>query len=294
MNFVSAVEYRIERLGKLIVVDCEDQVDQLQRYQSQAYANGVEDLRLMSRDEARALEPELSCYAALYSPSTGHFDSHSYLLALLADLEKSAGQLVVNCKVNAVQMEQSYFAVLTGRDEEQVKCKYLINAAGLGAQQLARTIRDFPLLDVPRQYFARGHYFKLNGIAPFSRLIYPLAEVGGLGIHFTLDQSGQALFGPDVEWIDDIDYSFDADPNKFATAIQSYYPNLDPQRLQPAYTGIRPKLVGPKEAAADFMIQGPERHGVAGLINLFGIESPGLTASLAVGDYVAKLLNANS
>ncbi len=277
------------RLGKLIVATTGDEVAVLETYLARAEANGVTDLRQVEPPEIARLEPNLRAVRALLSPSTGIFDSHAFLLALQADLEAAGGQVVLNTHVTAVRRTGDGFAIMTGTaPEPAVHCRRVINAAGLHAPGVAATIEGLQRATIPRQYLARGHYYALTGPAPFRRLVYPVAESGGLGIHVTLDLAGAARFGPDVQWTEAIDYRFDGSTREqFVAAIRRYYPGLDASRLTPGYTGIRANLSGPGEASADFLIQRTADHRVPGLTNLYGIESPGLTAALALAENVA-------
>ncbi len=278
------------RVGKLIAATEQADVHTLEKYRAQAIANGVDDLVWLTAGQVLGLEPEVRCVRALLSPSTGIVDSHEYMLALLADIEAARGSLVLKTRVTAVHRAAGGFEV-EADGAPAVRCRRLVNSAGLGACELARGIDGLPPATVPNAYYAIGHYFTLQGRSPFRRLVYPVAEKAGLGIHVTLDLAGAARFGPDVKWIDAVDYAFDESRRPaFAAAIRRYYPGLDESKLQPAYTGIRPKIVGPGEPAADFVIQGPSAHGLAGLVNLYGIESPGLTASLAIAEEVVALL----
>jgi L-2-hydroxyglutarate oxidase LhgO len=278
------------RLGKLIVAVTDAERPVLAGYLAQARANGVQDLVEISAAEATRLEPALRCVAALHSPSTGIIDSHGYLLALQGDLENAGGVVALKARVTRVERREGLFLVhVNDEAAPALAARGLVNAAGLHAQAVARTIGGLPAASIPPRHLARGHYYTLSGKSPFGRLVYPVAEAAGLGIHVTLDLAGTARFGPDVQWIDDIDYRFNpAVREKFAAAIRRYYPDLDEARLRESYTGIRPKLSGPGEPAADFLIQGPASHGVPGLVNLYGIESPGLTASLALAEMVAS------
>ncbi|MDD5029547.1 MAG: NAD(P)/FAD-dependent oxidoreductase [Rhodoferax sp.] len=278
------------RCGKLIVATSSDQVDQLQQIQQKARRNGVAQLRLLSRAEASALEPALRCEAALLSASTGIVDSHGLMLSLQAELETAAGLVALNSPV--AQMNKAQDAIEIGmQDGTKLRANLVINAAGLGAVALARRCTGLNPDCLPQAFFAKGNYFTLAGRAPFTHLIYPVPEPGGLGVHLTLDLGGQAKFGPDVQWVDDVDdLSVDAARGAaFDTQVRRYWPALPVGALQPGYAGIRPKISGPGAPAADFMIQGSASHGVPGLINLFGIESPGLTSALALGDHVAAL-----
>jgi L-2-hydroxyglutarate oxidase LhgO len=282
------------RLGKLVVATRESQLDALQAIHRRALANGVESCALIDAAEALRLEPQLACVAALHSQETGIVDSHGLMLALLGDLEAAGGTLACAAPFVRATRGDGGWVVHTGGDEPFVLgADWLVNAAGLQAQEVAAAIEPLPPARIPRRFLARGCYFQLAGRAPFSRLIYPVPVPGGLGVHLTLDLGGQARFGPDVEWIDAIDYS--VDPRRadaFYAEVREYWPQLADASLAPAYAGIRPKLAGPGEAAADFVIDGPAAHGVAGLVNLFGIESPGLTACLAIGAQVQRLLAA--
>jgi len=277
------------RIGKLIVATTDNDVPILEKYLAQARANGVDDLAWVEQAEAARMEPRVRCVRALHSPSTGIIDSHQFLLALQGDLEAKRGQVVLNSRVTRVRRAGEVFEILAdGSTQAAIRCHRLVNSGGLHAQSVARSIDGVAAASVPRQHLARGHYYTLSGRSPFNRLVYPVAEVGGLGIHVTLDLAGRARFGPDVQWLNAIDYSFNADTReKFVAAIRRYLPDLDEAQLQPGYTGIRPKLSGPGEPAADFVIQRAADHGVRGLVNLYGIESPGLTAALALADEVA-------
>jgi len=283
-----------KRLGKLIVATEECQRASLAKIADSANACGVDDLRSLTQDEARTMEPELSCVAALFSPSTGIVDSHALMLALQGDAETHGAQVAFRTRVQAGRVEDGGIVLTTrsGDGEElALKARLVVNAAGHGAIPLARAIDGMPASRVPRQFFARGCYFAMARKSPFARLVYPVPVEGGLGVHLTLDMSGAARFGPDVEWIDGLDHT--VDPRRadaFYAEIRRYWPALEDGALQPAYAGIRPKIAGPGELAADFWIEGPRGHGVTGLVNLFGIESPGLTASLAIADRVVAML----
>lgn len=276
------------RCGKLMVATSPEQVTQLQHYLKQGQANGVTDLAMLTASEAKALEPDLECVAALFSPSTGIVDSHGLMLTLLGDAESAGAMLVVCTPVIGGRIEQDGIVIETGGSEPIcVKARIVINAAGLGAPALATSLDGFPSEHVPPCFYAKGNYYALAGRASFSRLVYPMPEPGGLGVHLTLDLAGQARFGPDVEWVSELDY--DVDPARadcFYSAVRRYWPGLADGTLMPAYAGIRPKITGPGEAAADFLIQGPTSHGIGGLVNLFGIESPGLTSCLAIAEQV--------
>ncbi len=288
-----------QRLGKLIVATSPEQVQQLDGIVAKAAANGVHDLQKLTAAQAQALEPALSCEAALLSPSTGVIDSHGLMLNLQGDMENAGGLLALVSPVAHIGVRQgtaTHPICVTTQDGTELACQVLVNAAGLSAVALARGMNglDPSLLPqaLPQAFFAKGNYFTLAGKAPFSRLIYPVPEAAGLGVHLTLDLGGQAKFGPDVQWVDD-PADLQVDPRRgdaFYAEVRKYWPALADGALQPGYAGMRPKINAPHEAAADFMIQGPAEHGVPGLVNLLGIESPGLTSSLAIADEVCARL----
>lgn len=280
------------RIGKLIVATNEEEREQLLQIRRKAAANGVDDLRVLNADGAHDLEPAVTCVGALFSPSTGIIDSHALMLSLQGDLEDHNGAVVLNTPVTACEVSEEGFIVHTGGESPTtIKCRSLVNSAGLYATQIARKIRGLSHDHIPQPRYAAGHYYRAAGASPCNHLVYPVPVAGGLGIHLTLDLGGQARFGPDVRWIDRIDYRFDdSRREKFAEAIQRYLPEIEPDDLVPGYTGIRPKISGAGEPAADFRIDTECKHGIRGLINLFGIESPGLTSSLAIGKYVAAVL----
>jgi L-2-hydroxyglutarate oxidase LhgO len=278
--------------GKLIVATSLAQEAALQDIEARAKANGVHDLVRLTRTQAQALEPALECVAALHSPSTGIIDSHGLMLSLLADLEAAGGVLALNSPL--AQAEFALGAIdLIAVDGTHLRARSVVNAAGLHAPALAARFTGLPRQHVPTSYYAKGSYFSLAGRSPFSHLIYPVPEAAGLGVHLTLDLGAQARFGPDVQWVDSPD-DLQVDPQRgdaFYAEVRKYWPGLADGALLPAYAGIRPKISGPGVAAADFCIQGPQDHGVPGLVNLFGIESPGLTSCLAIGEQVASLLS---
>jgi L-2-hydroxyglutarate oxidase LhgO len=280
------------RCGKLVVAQAH-QVEALRALQRKAHANRVTDVELLTDSEARQLEPAVRCTAALLSPSTGIVDVHEYMLALEADIESAQGILSFNTDfVGASTGRDGFVAKLrSGGEETEIGCSYLVNSAGLGAVGLLERIEGYPRSHGHRTYLAKGNYYSCQGIKPFRHLIYPMPNEASLGLHATLDLDGSTRFGPDVEWVDRIDYRVDSGREQsFYASIREYWPGLPDGVLQPAYSGIRPKRVGPGEAAADFLIEGPAEHGVAGLVNLVGIESPGLTSSLAIGHEVASRL----
>lgn len=276
-----------KRLGKLIVATSAEQAAQLEGIAQRARANGVDDLQFISGEDAMRLEPALQCTAALVSPSTGIVDSHALMLAYQGDAENAGAQCVFHTPLvsGRVRPEGGFDLQFGGDDAMSLSCNVLINSAGLQAPALARRIDGVPAASIPTDYLCKGSYFTLSGRAPFSRLIYPVPQHAGLGVHLTLDMGGQAKFGPDTEWVGTEDYTLDpARAEVFYAAVRSYWPALPDDALAPGYTGIRPKISGPHEPAADFVIAGSAVHGVRGLVNLFGIESPGLTSSLALAE----------
>lgn len=285
-------------LGKLIVATAEYENAALEGIATCARANGVDDVRLLSADEARRLEPALNCTAALLSPSTAVIDSHALILALEARLTGHGGVVVLSTHVVGIVAVPGGFRLHTVSEgcETAITCRNLVLAAGLEATRMSRLLVPHLAGTIPETRFAKGHYFALQGPAPFTRLVYPLPGHGGLGIHYTLSTGGEAKFGPDVEWCETPSLDFN-DPDgrrraAFAVAIGRYWPGVHEEALIPGYTGIRPKINGKGEPAADFAIHGPSDHGLTGLAALYGIESPGLTASLAIGAHVAELIGA--
>ncbi|MGI9218395.1 MAG: NAD(P)/FAD-dependent oxidoreductase, partial [Hydrogenophaga sp.] len=285
------------RCGKLIVANTASQVAALPAIVEKARANGVGDLVLLTREQARAIEPHLECLAAVHSPSTGIVDSHALILALQGDLEILGGLVACHSAVDRMRAVVDGIEVLAV-DGTALLARTVVNAAGLQACALALSTEGLNPRHVPRPWYAKGSYFTLSGRAPFQRLIYPAPEpdkhLAGLGVHLTLDLGGQAKFGPDVQWVDDPgDLQVDAARGEgFYAEVRRYWPGLPDGALQPGYAGMRPKISGQDEPAADFRIDGPAVHGVPGLVNLFGIESPGLTSSLAIAEHVAGLLSA--
>jgi L-2-hydroxyglutarate oxidase LhgO len=283
------------RCGKLVVAVDESEVPGLHKLHAQALANGVNDATLIDAAAARAMEPALRCVAALHSPSTGIVDSHALMLSLQGDAEDRGAMFVFHSPFERATVRPDGFEVHIGGAEPMcLSTRLLINAAGLHASAVADRIEGLAACHAPRTRYCRGHYFSLTGRAPFSRLVYPMHNRAGLGVHFTLDLGGQGKFGPDTMWLPEDsaeDYTVDAAlAADFAAAIRHYWPALRDQQLAPAYSGIRPKIVGPGEPAADFRIDGPSVHGMQGLVNLFGIESPGLTACLPIASHVAAAL----
>ena len=279
------------RCGKLLVATDVAQLAQLQGIIEKAQRNGVHDLQMLSQAQAQALEPDLTCVGAIFSPSTGIVDSHGFMLALQGDLENAGGILVLNTALEHAEYTKTAIK-LVAIDGTCLQARVVINAAGLHAPALARRIQGLAPEHVPQAYFAKGNYFTLAGRAPFSHLIYPVPQAAGLGVHLTLDLGGQAKFGPDVQWVNSPeDLAVDAARgDAFYAEVRKYWPALPDGALIPGYAGIRPKISAPTEPACDFLIQGPRDHGVPGLVNLFGIESPGLTSALAIADEVVALL----
>lgn len=279
-------------VGKLIVASGDDEEAKLDTILARGRANGVDGLDPIGAAAARRLEPEVACTAALWSPSTGILDTHGYMLALLGDVEEAGGMLALHAPIEGGEVTGEGIELeVGGKEPMRLLCRRFVNAAGLGAQTLARTIAGLPAETVPPRYMCKGNYFVLSGRSPFSRLVYPMPDGVGLGVHYTLDMGGRGRFGPDVEWVEDENY--DVDPGRssaFYAAVRRYWPGLADGALQPGYSGIRPKVHGPGEPVPDFVIQGPREHGVPGLVNLYGIESPGLTASLAMAGEIADLL----
>ncbi len=279
------------RCGKLIVATSAEDEAKLQGIALQAATNGVTDMEFLTRSQALALEPQLACVAALHSPSTGIVDSHGLMLSLLGDFENAGGVLALNSPLDHAVCNADGIRLIT-RDGTELQAQLVVNAAGLQAQELARRCQGLEPRSVPPSYYAKGNYFTLSGRTPFRHLIYPVPEAGGLGVHLTLDLSGQARFGPDVQWVAAPE-DLTVDPLRasvFYAGVRKYWPGLMEGALAPGYAGIRPKLHGPHEPGSDFVIQGAAVHGVPGLVNLFGIESPGLTSCLTLGDHVRDLL----
>ncbi len=284
-----------QRTGKLIVATTTRQVEQLQVYRAQGRLNGVDDLELISVEQLKKVEPEVSGLAALWSPSTGIVDSHGLMLSLLGDIENAGGTLILQTRVRRFNRVSGGFEVDVEAQGERMtlQSRTLVNSAGHGAVPLARASA---MENLPDHYYPAGHYYSYQGRSPFNHLVYPVANAGSLGLHATLDLAGQLKFGPDISWRNQLDYGFDSDGTRlrhFESCIRDYYPALDVNRLQPGYVGIRPRISGPSEPVADFNIAGPQEHGVKGLVQLFGIESPGLTACMAIADEVHARLREN-
>jgi L-2-hydroxyglutarate oxidase LhgO len=281
------------RSGKLIVATDEAQLTELESIRQRALANGVDDIVWLSRAQTLALEPALSAVASLHSPSTGIIDSHALMLAYLGDAEAQGAMLALKSPLERARLRGDGIELQVGGAEPmRLLARRVVNAAGLHAPSLARRIEGYPPEQAPGEYYAKGNYYALAGRAPFARLVYPVPEPGGLGVHLTLDLAGQARFGPDVEWVERIDYQVDPQrAERFYAAIRRYWPALPEGALVPGYAGIRPKIAPQGAPAADFVVQGPRTHGIPGLVHLFGIESPGLTASLALAEDVCRALD---
>jgi L-2-hydroxyglutarate oxidase LhgO len=276
--------------GKLLVATSADQCDQLDLVLNAGRANGVTDLHMVTQAQAQAMEPELRCVGAVFSPSTGIVDSHAFMLALQGDLERAGGVVAFHSSLLKAELDSSGICI-TMQDGTTLMVATLVNSAGLAATAIAQGFSGLHPRHVPRGYYAKGNYFSLATRCPFTRLVYPVPERAGLGVHLTIDLGGQAKFGPDVQWVESPD-DLVVDPARgdaFYAQIRKYWPGLPDGALVPAYAGIRPKVQSPHEAARDFVIDGPVVHGVPGLVNLFGIESPGLTSSLAIARHVLAL-----
>lgn len=281
-----------QRIGKLIVATNDADEARLHEIQANAVRNGVDDLKLVSAATVREIEPAIAVQSGLYSPSTGIIDSHALMLSMQADIEARSGTVLTHSRLLSAKIVERGFRFAVEGVDESFECRTFVNAAGLWAADLANSIDSHRPSGTENAYFAKGHYFSYQGRSPFKHLVYPLPSDGGLGVHATNDMGGSARFGPDVEWIDEIDYSFDESrKSRFVASIRKFYPDLDESKLTPAYTGIRAKLAGSGMPARDFLIQGPEDHGVDGLVHLLGIESPGLTSSLAIADHVTQLVS---
>lgn len=275
--------------GKFIVATDASQIDTLRDIQRKGHANGVPELHMVDAAHVAEHEPEVRCVAALWSPTSGIIDSHSLMLAYQGEAEAHGAMIAFKSPVLSGRVVDGGILLTVGGDTGcEVLCRSVVIAGGLGAQAVAHAIDGLPKETIPPRYLAKGNYFGLSSGAPFNRLIYPVPEPGGLGVHVTIDLGGQTRFGPDVEWVDGIDYDIDIGrADKFYAAIRTYWPGLPDGALTPGYTGVRPKIAGPGAPAADFLVQGAETHGVPGLVAMYGIESPGLTASLALADHVA-------
>jgi L-2-hydroxyglutarate oxidase LhgO len=292
-SFLDSHGVRFKKCGKLVVANGADEISALERVYLQAKMNQVEGLKWLEKHSVTKLEPLLKCDVALYSTESGVFDSHGYMLALQGEIEQSGGLVVCNSTFDrAVRLKGGGWQVfIADPGEAAIKSRLLVTAAGLDAQKVAARLEGFPTRLIPGGYLGKGVYFRYNGKPPFSRLVYPTPIPGALGTHYRVDLSGRAILGPDLDFVASVDYSVDAGrAETFLLDVRRYWPSLEPDSLTPDYAGIRPKLHGPGEPQPDFEIMGPDRHGLDGLAALFGIESPGLTSSIAVGRYVENLL----
>ncbi len=284
------------RIGKIVVAVSESELPKLEQYKAQGHSNGLEDLAWLEREQVRALEPSVVCVRALSSPSTGLVDSHGLMQALASDAREAGCDVVLGSPVLSGEVvdgdsDAGIDLDIGGGDPGRFRFRTVVNAAGFSAPAVARSLRGLDARFVPVPYFARGHYFTVSGPSPFKRLVYPLPGSDGLGIHVALDLVGNLRFGPDVTWVDAVDYAFDESrAAAFYRAIRRYYPGLRDGALAPGFVGVRPKLAPAGSGFVDFMLQGRERHGVPGLLNLFGIDSPGLTSCLAIAEEVARRL----
>jgi L-2-hydroxyglutarate oxidase LhgO len=293
--FLEKHNVAFDRCGKLVVATDTEAVDKVEAILVQAQANGVEEMRRLSRAEVRALEPELKAEMAILSPQSGVMDSHGYMLALQGEIEAAGGAVVLATPFEgAAPLPSGGFTVRAGGAEPTtLTCRLLVTAPGLAAQAVAARIEGFPKVAIPKAHFGKGVYFRLQGRPPFSRLIYPPPIPGALGTHYRRDLGGQGVFGPDLEYVDEPDYSVDpARAAEFYAYIRKYWPGLPDGSLAPDYAGVRPKIHGPGEPQPDFRLDGPETHDIDGLAAMFGVESPGLTSSLAIGEEVAARLGA--
>jgi len=281
-----------DRCGKLIVATSDNELAALSDLEAKAAINGVHDLTRLEPDQAREMEPALHCRGALLSPSTGIVDGHGFMLALLGEIEAAGGALALNSPVCGGRIEDASIVIdVAGPTPLSLRCRILVNAAGLGAQSIAHGFGGLAPETIPALYYAKGNYFTLKAASPFSRLIYPVPETDALGVHVVLDLNGRAKFGPDIEWVEAPDYAVSLDHEcAFYSSVRRYWPALPDNALEPGYAGVRPKLTPAGAGMTDFVIQDAETHGVSGLINLYGIESPGLTSSLAIADEIAKRL----
>jgi len=281
------------KCGKLVVATNEKEVARIDQIYKQSQINGCENVELIDAASAKRIEPEAFCFAAMLSPETGIIDSHSYMRALRGDLEDRGGMVALNTRIERIVRAQDGWRIhFGGSDPQSITVDAVINCAGLGAQQLARATEAYPPERVPRLAYAKGNYFAYTGRPVFTRLVYPTPIPGGLGVHVVLDLAGRMRFGPDVEWVENENYNVDATrAPAFYDRVREYWPGLPDHSLVPDFAGIRPKLTGPGEAQVDFMIDAPKDHGAPRLVQLFGIESPGLTASLSLGEEVVGYLS---
>jgi len=291
-DFCDSHQVSYQKVGKLIVAVDQEQAQQLVNIKQRAAANGCHEIHYLATHSIKTLEPELNAVEVLFSPKTGIIDSHALMMGLLGDFEASNGHLIFSSEISFIEFKKGYYEIgLNDAEKSLLQTKILVNAAGLDAINVSKRIDGLLPLHIPEFSLAKGSYFTYAGRSPFSHLIYPIPERGGLGIHLTLDLQGQARFGPDVEWVEHVNYTVDSDKaDDFHRAISKYWPNCDRQRLIPGYAGIRPKIGNHVDFNDDFLIQTEMHHGLEGLANLFGIESPGLTSCMAIADYVFETL----
>ena len=290
IDFCSENNIPFQLVGKLIVANNKYEVDSLLEIYKKGISNGVSDLEILDKSDIQLCEPELRAEKAILSPKTGILDSHSFMISLLSDFEKNGGLISLNSKVTSIKYFKKNFAISVNDNDFEVTAKNIINCAGLNAQKISNLITELDKRNIPKRYLCKGNYFSYAEKVPFSKLIYPVPNKAGLGIHLTLDLSGRGKFGPDTEWIDKIDYSVNENLRKsFYGAIKKYFPNVNEESLMPDYSGIRPKIVNEYQPSSDFLIHTNKDHGINGYLALYGIESPGLTSALAIADYIENI-----
>lgn len=293
-DFCAARGVEAPAIGKLIVATTPAEITKLQQLAEAARLNGVTDLQWLTREEAIALEPEVSCVAALLSPSTGIVDSHGYMLALQGDAEAHGAGIVLRTSFQSARRDGAgHIAVLADDRSEtsELHCRTIVNCAGHGAHGIAASIEGVDATALPPRHLAKGSYCAVSGRSPFTRLIYPIPVPGALGTHVTMDLDGRARLGPNIEWVQSLDYSVaDSIVSEFREACRRFWPGIGSRDITPSYAGIRPKVHGPDSSFADFIIEGAAQNALAGIVNLFGIESPGLTSSLAIARHVARMM----
>tara|TARA_B100001175_G_scaffold78875_1_gene65925 strand:- start:4279 stop:5379 length:1101 start_codon:yes stop_codon:yes gene_type:complete len=290
IDFCSENNIPFQLVGKLIVANNKYEVDSLLEIYKKGINNGVTDLEILDKSDIQSCEPELQAEKAILSPKTGILDSHSFMISLLSDFEKNGGLISLNSKVTSIKYSKKSFAISVNDNDFEVTAKNIINCAGLDAQKISSLISELDKRNIPKRYLCKGNYFSYAEKVPFSKLIYPVPNKAGLGIHLTLDLSGRGKFGPDTEWIDKIDYSVNENLRKsFYEAIKKYFPNVNEESLMPDYSGIRPKIVNEYQPSSDFLIHTNKNHGINGYLALYGIESPGLTSALAIADYIENI-----
>ena len=293
-EYCESRKIEFKKIGKLIITNEQEDVQKLKRILSNGTRNGVSNLKMLFEDELSELEPNLNAKQAIFSPSTGIIDSHGLMLALQGDFERAKGLLSLNSSVAGIKAIKEGFSVKVDSigESSEVTCRELINSAGLNAQKISKTLNNKYDNTIPEPRYCKGTYYSLSTKSPFSRLIYPVPNNAGLGIHLTLDLAGRAKFGPDTEWIDEPNYEINSDQKgKFVDAIKNYFPSLNEEELYPDYVGVRPKIASYNDPPADFSIQFSDQHSILGYVALYGIESPGLTSALAIGEFVKQRLD---